>query len=318
MANLTEDEVWEDGIYQIEVTDPVVGGPPNLATGAGISNVPHQQLAKRTSWLKQQLLAMQAALGAASTAVAGIVRLSTSTSSTSTTMAATPSAVKAVKDAVDQRALASTQITGAGLATGGGDLSDNRSITVTVASQAEAVEGLVNDKAMTPLRVAQSIGARTASIGKQIFVLDERQASGVASAVALVAGTWVKRSIVQRHNAIFGASVAAGVMTIPAGTYSAHAVAKTGKQPGGAWRRTVIRLRDTSNNASLIVGMAGESFDADFELGFGRTELHGVFTLVSPATVELQQWVSADLGGGEPVNSGEAEVYASLVLNKVA
>ena len=27
MTNLTEKEQWEDGVYQIEKTDPVVGGP---------------------------------------------------------------------------------------------------------------------------------------------------------------------------------------------------------------------------------------------------------------------------------------------------
>jgi|GEM_PF-2524129 len=47
MANLSESPVYESGIYQIETTDPVVGGPN------GISNLQAKQLANRTAWLKQ-------------------------------------------------------------------------------------------------------------------------------------------------------------------------------------------------------------------------------------------------------------------------
>ncbi|WP_439239071.1 tail fiber protein [Lonepinella sp. BR2919] len=49
MANLTEKNEWTDGIYQIEKTDPVVGGVE------GISNRQAQQLANRTKYLKEQV-----------------------------------------------------------------------------------------------------------------------------------------------------------------------------------------------------------------------------------------------------------------------
>ena len=49
MANLPETPQWEDGIYQIEVSDPVLGGPD------GISNRQGKQLASRTLYLKQQV-----------------------------------------------------------------------------------------------------------------------------------------------------------------------------------------------------------------------------------------------------------------------
>ena len=51
MANLKEDSTWEQGIYQFETSDPVMGGPN------GIDNVPTSQLANRTLWLKNQLAA---------------------------------------------------------------------------------------------------------------------------------------------------------------------------------------------------------------------------------------------------------------------
>ncbi|MGP3283879.1 phage tail protein [Serratia bockelmannii] len=49
MANLPETPQWEDGVYQIEVSDPVLGGPD------GISNRQAKQLASRTSYLKQKV-----------------------------------------------------------------------------------------------------------------------------------------------------------------------------------------------------------------------------------------------------------------------
>ncbi len=52
MAYLNETVTWEEGIYQWEEEDPVVGGE------GGIDNVPTRQLANRTAWLKAQLTAL--------------------------------------------------------------------------------------------------------------------------------------------------------------------------------------------------------------------------------------------------------------------
>ncbi len=49
MANLKEQEIFEEGIYQIETTDPVVGGEN------GVTNKPIRQLANRTKYLKEQV-----------------------------------------------------------------------------------------------------------------------------------------------------------------------------------------------------------------------------------------------------------------------
>jgi hypothetical protein len=43
---VTESETYEVGIYQVEVTDPVIGGAD------GIANLQAKQLANRTNWLK--------------------------------------------------------------------------------------------------------------------------------------------------------------------------------------------------------------------------------------------------------------------------
>jgi len=56
MANLEESAVWTPGVYQLETTDPVLGGPvqPEPATG-GIANRAAQALANRTAYLKSRL-----------------------------------------------------------------------------------------------------------------------------------------------------------------------------------------------------------------------------------------------------------------------
>jgi hypothetical protein len=49
MANLTESPVYAPAIYQLEQTDPILGGAD------GVSNVQARQLANRTSYLKKAL-----------------------------------------------------------------------------------------------------------------------------------------------------------------------------------------------------------------------------------------------------------------------
>ncbi len=57
MANLPEQPEYEEGIYQLEETDPVLGGPN------GIDNLQAKQLANRTNWLKLRIEALQAGIG---------------------------------------------------------------------------------------------------------------------------------------------------------------------------------------------------------------------------------------------------------------
>ena len=89
MANLNETPVWEEGIYQFETSDPVMGGPN------GIDNKPTGQLANRTGYLKKQIEALEKkTLPNASTTEKGVVQLSSETNSDAEDKAATPNAVK--------------------------------------------------------------------------------------------------------------------------------------------------------------------------------------------------------------------------------
>jgi len=114
MANLKEQEKWEEGVYQIEENDPVLGGEN------GITNKPIKQLANRTLWLKKalELFGKKSApkdltadststadetghthkLPLASVTAKGVVKLNSQTASDSEQDAATPKAVKMAYD----------------------------------------------------------------------------------------------------------------------------------------------------------------------------------------------------------------------------
>ncbi|ELF4897792.1 tail fiber protein, partial [Salmonella enterica] len=106
MGKLTELEQWDEDVYQIETSDPVLGGPE------GITNRPAKQLANRTQWLKQQLESTSDALAEhaksrnhpdASLTAKGFVQLYSGVMSDSEILAATPKAVKIAMDNANAR-----------------------------------------------------------------------------------------------------------------------------------------------------------------------------------------------------------------------
>lgn len=106
MGKLTELEQWDEDIYQIETSDPVLGGLE------GVSNRPQKQLANRTLWLKKRLEDANNALAEheksrnhpdATLTAKGFVRLYSGVTSLDETMAATPKAVKIAMDNANAR-----------------------------------------------------------------------------------------------------------------------------------------------------------------------------------------------------------------------
>ncbi|EBN3177147.1 hypothetical protein DP464_08220 [Salmonella enterica] len=106
MGKLTELEQWDEDVYQIETSDPVLGGPE------GLSNRPQKQLANRTLWLKKRLEDANNALAEheksrnhpdATLTAKGFVRLYSGVTSLDETMAATPKAVKIAMDNANAR-----------------------------------------------------------------------------------------------------------------------------------------------------------------------------------------------------------------------
>ena len=101
MTNLTEKPEWIAGIYQLETSDPVLGGPN------GIANRQARELGNRTQWLKEQQTQTHQALiehersrnhPDASLYAKGMVKLTDNINLSDSTLAATAKAVKTVSE----------------------------------------------------------------------------------------------------------------------------------------------------------------------------------------------------------------------------
>ena len=316
MANLNETDDFPAGIYQLEDTDPVKGGAPNEATKAGVDNIPHHQLARRTRWLKTRVDTLLASVVAASTAVAGIVRLTDSVTSTSTTTAATANAAKAANDNANTRAYKTTTISAEGLATGGGALDANRTITVTDASQAEAEAGTVTNRAMSPLRVAQAVAARMAArsvtaggLATGGGALDANRTITVADAsqAEAEAGTATNRAMspLRVAQAITGRLGAFGLPTgvIVSDLNAAVSGIATGSTPDNSPVTNPVVLtmgRDSSNRAQL----GATAYAGIPRLFLRNTTLGGGYTSWAEAWLGQQAAQSLGASGYQRLPSG--------------
>ena len=109
MANLQETARWETGIYQLETSDPVMGGAD------GIDNRQAKQLANRTLWLRDELVQILRTIPAA-------VTKSDAVNSNSSADVATSKAVKTAYDkAVAAESAASGAVKTSGSQTVGGE-----------------------------------------------------------------------------------------------------------------------------------------------------------------------------------------------------
>ena len=89
MANLPESSIFDAGVYQIETTDPVIGGP------SGVTNTPLKNLANRTKYLKDHVDAIEAAYALkVSPAFTGTPTAPTAAAGTNTTQVATTAFVQ--------------------------------------------------------------------------------------------------------------------------------------------------------------------------------------------------------------------------------
>lgn len=90
MASLPESSSFDAGVYQLELTDPVIGGP------SGVSNTPLKNLANRTRYLKDHVDALETSRAPlASPAFTGTPTAPTAAQGTSNTQLATTAFVNA-------------------------------------------------------------------------------------------------------------------------------------------------------------------------------------------------------------------------------
>lgn len=96
MANLTETSTFDAGVYQIETTDPVIGG------ANGVTNAPLKNLANRTKYLKDHVDALESTRAPlASPALTGTPTAPTAAASTNNTQIATTAFVKTAVSNID-------------------------------------------------------------------------------------------------------------------------------------------------------------------------------------------------------------------------
>jgi hypothetical protein len=146
-------------------------------------------------------------------------------------------------------------------------------------------------------------------------IFNETQASGTNSGGS-TANAWTKRTLnTTNKNDITGCSIAASVITLPAGSYYVTASA-----PFHQTNALRIRLQNTSDATTAILGQNGDAGS-----GIGLTVnafLVGYFTITASKNFELQYYVTgavATNGLGQRANIvGLSEVYGEISIQKVA
>ena len=147
---------------------------------------------------------------------------------------------------------------------------------------------------------------------REFALFNETQAGNTAGGTA-TPGSWFKRVLnTTVQNNITGCSIASSVITLPAGSYTATVFA-----PNYRTDESQFRIQNTSDAATLIYGMSGNSRNAASQTMTGTVQ--GYFTLAASKTIEVQNRVLttiATFGLGLPTNFGD-EVYASILIEKV-
>lgn len=162
-----------------------------------------------------------------------------------------------------------------------------------------------------------------------LHVRDEKASGTIGQ--SLSQNTWNNKRALNtiKTNEITGASVTSDVITLPIGKYRLKGSATVAMGGGTvvARIRAKHRLRNTTDGTTAVVGMQSASEIAIYDSGSGYggpfmhdISIRGDFTIAAPKTFELQTWANADDDGaigGTAVTTGEVEVYADLVFEKI-
>jgi len=153
----------------------------------------------------------------------------------------------------------------------------------------------------------------TPQVAEKYILIEEQQNSGTDGGTS-ASGSWQTRplnTIVSDASNVV-VSLAAGVLTLPAGTYRFVA-----SGVGYEVDSHKIRLRNTADG--VTVGLGINAYAIAVYVGQSASVATGRFTIAANKTFQLQHWVQttrASDGLGRATSTGEKEVYARLELFK--
>lgn len=220
MANLTETPTYEAGIYRFETTDPVQGGP------GGIDNLPTNQLANRTAWLKAQVEAILLDIAAIESGYATAASLAGHTGNTSNPHGVTKAQI------------------------GLGSV-----LNYGVATQGEAEAGSVDTKYMTPLRAKQAIAALVPAASETVAGLIKRATSAEAQALTDTVRAITPATLGDAFKGGNQSLAASGYQRLPGGLVLQWGTVTASGGTGGA-NATLPVAFPTAGLAAVAVSMA--------------------------------------------------------------
>lgn len=308
MANLSESSVFEAGIYQLETTDPVQGGP------TGISNTQAKQLANRTKYLKDQI---ESHAGA----VDPHPQYMTTAESNSAISAAIAALVNSSPAALDTLSELATAL--------GNDANFAATLTAALALKAPLASPAF---AGNPTAPTQASGDNSTKLATTAFVqstqashmvLQEQYASGnpAPASVATAMPTGKTRSLnTVVSNSIVGASLTSNQITLPAGTYFIEASA-----PSCANTHRVFLYNVTDASIAALGTTENVFLNATYnptlglDIAWTRSVLSQIMTIASPKILELRHYTSEARANGLGASDGTGanEIYAQMTIKKV-
>ena len=147
-----------------------------------------------------------------------------------------------------------------------------------------------------------------------IAIFNETQASGTNGGT-FTSGSYIKRTLnTTVVNNIVGCSIAASVITLPAGSYNVFATSPCFKVDNNK-----AKLRNTTAGTDLAI--ANTSYTGSADDACIVSQVQAYFTLAVSSTIELQHRAAstrATNGYGVQSGFGDSEIYSQIMIIKVA